>query len=45
VDRLHHKSRTDCVRVPVPLRDFDRMTRYGKARQQAVVVLKKAAAR
>ncbi|MGF1610281.1 MAG: peptidase C39 family protein [Kiloniellales bacterium] len=42
VDRLHHKSRTDCVRVPVPLRDFDRMTRYGKARQQAVVVLTKS---
>jgi len=39
VYRAHSKSRTDCMQVPVPIRDFERMARYGKERQQAVILL------
>lgn len=33
------KTVTDCVNVPIPHEDFDRISRYGKARLRAAVVL------
>jgi ribosomal protein S18 acetylase RimI-like enzyme len=39
VDTDTHKSATDCINVPIPKQDFDRMTRYGKSGQEAVLIL------
>ena len=33
------KTATDCMNVPIPHEDFNRMSRYGKARLRAAVVL------
>lgn len=39
VDYEAHKTVTDCINIPILREDFDRMTRYGKSGQEAVLVL------
>lgn len=39
VDLEANKSITDCINIPILREDFDRMSRYGKSGQEAVVVL------
>jgi ribosomal-protein-alanine acetyltransferase len=41
VSRGGGKTAKDCMNVPIPHADFDRMTRYGKARLRAAVVLRR----
>lgn len=41
VDYEVGKSPTDCINMPILKKDFERMARYGKAGQKAVLVLKK----
>src|SRR5690606_170706 len=36
VDREKGKTVTDCVNMPIPHKDFERMARYGKSGQRAV---------
>jgi ribosomal-protein-alanine acetyltransferase len=40
VDYEASKSSTDCIDMPILSTDFQRMTRYGKAGQKAVLILK-----
>jgi hypothetical protein len=35
------KSQTDCMNMPIPKRDFERMARYGKSAQRAVLLLRR----
>ncbi len=44
VDYEFEKSPTDCINMPILKKDFERMARYGKAGQKAVLVLKKRVA-
>jgi ribosomal-protein-alanine acetyltransferase len=39
------KTVTDCMNVPIPHRDFESMSRYGKARLRAAVVLSRTRAK
>lgn len=39
VDESAHKTDTDCANVPIRLRDFDRMARFGRAGLRAAVVV------
>ena len=41
VDKEEGKTITDCVNMPILRKDFERMARYGKAGQKAVVILRK----
>jgi ribosomal protein S18 acetylase RimI-like enzyme len=41
VDTEVGKSVTDCVNMPILKKDFERMARYGKAGQKAVLIIKK----
>jgi hypothetical protein len=41
VDHESGKSATDCINMPILKKDFERMARYGKAGQQAVLILKR----
>ena len=41
VDREAGKTATDCINMPILKKDFERMARYGKAGQQAVLILKR----
>jgi hypothetical protein len=41
VDHESDKSATDCINMPILKKDFERMARYGKAGQQAVLILKR----
>jgi ribosomal protein S18 acetylase RimI-like enzyme len=43
VDEAFHKTDTDCVNIPIRLRDFDRMARFGRARLRAAVIIGKRA--
>jgi ribosomal protein S18 acetylase RimI-like enzyme len=43
VDKDMGKTITDCVNMPILRKDFERMARYGKAAQKAVLILKKRA--
>ena len=43
VDKDMGKTITDCVNMPILRKDFERMARYGKAAQKAVLILKKQA--
>lgn len=43
VDKDEGKTITDCVNMPILRKDFERMARYGKAGQKAVVILRKRA--
>ncbi len=40
VDYDEHKTETDCINMPILKKDFERMSRYGKAGQKAVLILK-----
>lgn len=42
VDYEAGKSSTDCVNMPIPKKEFQRMARYGKTGQKAVLILKQA---
>lgn len=37
VDRKRDRTRTDCINMPIARRDFERMSRYGRAGLQAAV--------
>ena len=39
VDREKGKTDTDCVDIPIAKAEFERMARYGKAAQQAAVII------
>jgi hypothetical protein len=39
VDHEAGKTATDCINMPILKKDFERMARYGKAGQQAVLIL------
>jgi hypothetical protein len=39
VDATTHETSGDCVDIPIPRREFERLARYGKAGQKAVVVV------
>lgn len=41
VDEQSNKTTTDCINMPILKRDFQRMARYGKTGQKAVLILKK----
>ncbi len=41
VDKDVGKTITDCVNMPILRKDFERMARYGKAGQKAVLILKR----
>lgn len=41
VDKDEGKTVTDCVNMPILRKDFERMARYGKAGQKAVLILKR----
>ncbi len=43
VDKEEGKTITDCVNMPILRKDFERMARYGKAGQKAVLILKRRA--
>ncbi len=45
VDSEAGKTLTDCINMPILKKDFQRMARYGKTGQKAVLVLKKKKAR
>ncbi|QKT02645.1 peptidase C39 family protein [Ectothiorhodospiraceae bacterium 2226] len=44
VDFENDKSVVDSINMPIPLKEFERMARYGKAGQRAVIIVKKRAA-
>jgi len=39
VDAARHEAGADCIDIPIPRREFERLARYGKAGQKAVVVV------
>jgi ribosomal-protein-alanine acetyltransferase len=41
VDYEAGKTATDCINMPILKKDFERMARYGKAGQQAALILKR----
>lgn len=41
VDHEKGKTVTDCVNMPIPHKDFERMARYGKSGQRAVLIIRK----
>jgi ribosomal-protein-alanine acetyltransferase len=41
VDSESGKTATDCINMPILKKDFEHMARYGKAVQQAVLILKR----
>ena len=45
VDEEVGKTQTDCVSMPIPQKDFERMARYGRAGQRAVVIVRNPARR
>lgn len=45
VDEEKNMSQTDCINIPIPLKEFERMTRYGRTGQRAAVIIRKTATR
>jgi uncharacterized protein YvpB len=45
VDEEKNMSLTDCINIPIPLKEFERMTRYGRAGQRAALIVRKSARR
>lgn len=45
VDDEAGKTQTDCVSMPIPQKDFERMARYGKSGQRAVLIIRKRKSR
>jgi hypothetical protein len=43
VDGVHAHTATDRMHLPVPLRNFDRMARYGQTHQRATLLLRRPA--
>jgi len=41
VDRRGHRSTTDCVNMPIAIKDFERTARYGRAQHKAALVIRK----
>jgi ribosomal protein S18 acetylase RimI-like enzyme/predicted double-glycine peptidase len=41
VDGVHAHTATDRIHLPVPIRNFDRMARYGQAHQRATLLLRR----
>lgn len=41
VDDEEGKTPTECMQIPVPLQDFDRIARYGRSRLKAALIIKK----
>jgi ribosomal protein S18 acetylase RimI-like enzyme len=41
VEEEKHVSQTDCINIPIPLKEFERMTRYGRAGQRAALIIRK----
>ena len=39
IDEEKGKTMTDCVNMPIPIEEFERMTRYGKSGQRAALIL------
>jgi ribosomal protein S18 acetylase RimI-like enzyme len=39
IDPEQEKSAMDCMQIPVPLSDFERMARYGRSQQKAALVI------
>jgi hypothetical protein len=39
VDVARHEAGSDCIDIPIPRREFERLARYGRAGQKAVVVV------
>lgn len=39
VDHEKGKSQMDCINMPIPQRDFERMARYGKTGQRAAIIV------
>ncbi|MCP5419065.1 MAG: GNAT family N-acetyltransferase/peptidase C39 family protein [Gammaproteobacteria bacterium] len=42
VDEEQGETVTDCINIPIARREFQRMARYGKAAQKAVLILRKS---
>jgi len=45
VDEEKNMSATDCVNIPIALKEFERMTRYGRAGQRAALIIRKTSRR
>lgn len=41
IDDEDGKSQTDCMDIPVPIADFERMARYGRSRQKATLLIRR----
>jgi ribosomal protein S18 acetylase RimI-like enzyme len=39
VDVARHEAGADCIDIPIPRREFERLARYGRAGQKAVIVV------
>lgn len=39
VDQPEGKAVIDCINMPIPIKDFERMVRYGKSGQRAAVII------
>lgn len=40
VDREEHETETMCMGIPIPLGEFEKMMRYGRTKQYAMLILK-----
>ena len=45
VDEEKNRSQTDCINIPIPLKEFDRMARYGRTGQRAALIVRKSGRR
>ena len=41
IDEEAGKTASDCINMPIPRKDFERMARYGKSAQRAVLIIKR----
>jgi ribosomal-protein-alanine acetyltransferase len=42
LDDKNDRTRTDCINIPISRRDFERMSRYGRAQIRASLILRKS---
>jgi len=45
VDDEKNMSQTDCINIPIALKDFERMARYGRTGQRAALIVRKSGKR
>jgi len=45
VEEEKRLSQTDCINIPIPLKEFERMTRYGRTGQRAALIIRKTGKR